>query len=107
VVGGIGHLAEGGEVAESHYTTDGSEEADEEGGNDSGFAPGILDLQADQFGDGEEEDDEVEEDVEGAVDVDCGLGDWTMALVLAVPSVPEVALTMVSLVGCTLGALHT
>jgi hypothetical protein len=89
VVGGVGDLAEGGEVAEPHNAADGREEADEESGDDSGFAPGILDLQADQFGDWEEEDDQVEEDVEGAVDVDCGLGDGTLALVLAVPASPE------------------
>ena len=89
MIGGVGDLAEGGEVAEPHNAAYGSEEADEEGGDDSSFAPGILDLQADQFGDWEEEDDQVEEDVEGAVDVDCGLGDGTCALVLAVPASPE------------------
>jgi hypothetical protein len=85
VVGRVGYLAESREVAEPDYAAGGGEEADEEGGDDAGFAPGVLDLKADELGDWEEEYDEVEEDVEGAVDVDCGFGDWTFALVLAVP----------------------
>jgi hypothetical protein len=91
--GGIGHVAEGGEVAEPHDTAGGDEEADEEDEDDSGFAPGAFDLEADEFGDGEEEDDEVEEDVEAAVYVYHGQkSDWTVALVLAIPLKPEVVL---------------
>jgi len=85
VVGGVGHLAKGREVAQPHYAACGGEEAYEEGCDDSGFAAGVFDLQAEEFGDWQEEDDEVEEDVEGAVDVDCGLRDGAFALVLAVP----------------------
>jgi hypothetical protein len=92
VVGRVGYLAEGGEVAEAHYAAGGGEEADEEGGDDAGFTPRVFDLQADELGDGEEEDDEVEEDVEGAVDVDCGFGDGTFAFVLAIPLKPEMRL---------------
>jgi hypothetical protein len=85
VVGGVGHLAEGREIAQPHYAAGGCEEAYEEGCDDSGFAACVFDLQAEEFGDWQEEDDEVEEDVEGAVDVDCGFGDGAFALVLAVP----------------------
>jgi hypothetical protein len=90
VVGSVSDLAESGKVAEAHDAAGGGEEADEEGGDDTGFAAGVFDLQAEEFGDGEEEDDKVEEDVEGAVDVDCGLGDRAFAGVRAVPLEPEV-----------------
>lgn len=48
-------------------------------------------MKAHELRDWEEEDHQVEEDVEGAVDVDCRLGLETGAFVLAVPLVPEEA----------------
>lgn len=60
MVGDVGQLTERCKVAESYYTADSDEEADEEGGQDPDFASSILDLKAQDLRDREEEDQNIE-----------------------------------------------
>ena len=87
----IRHLAELRQVLQADDTADCDEEAEEESQDRADLAPAIPDSQREEFRDGEEEDDEVEEDVEGAVDVYRFLEREARPSVLAVPLCPEQA----------------
>ena len=90
IVSRVCDLADSRRVLQAHHAARGDEEADQEGQDHAGFPPLVLDLDLREFRDGKEEDDEVEEDVDAAVDVDCELEVVAIALVLAVPLLPEI-----------------
>ena len=89
VVCDVGELADLSEVLEADDAADCDKDADEEGEHDADFATDVADLEGDEARDGEAEEDEVEEDVERAVDVGRGLEVGAVAVVQAVPLVPD------------------
>lgn len=69
VVGRVGEVVDFSEVLEPNCAADRYEEAYQEGEDDSDFAPRIYYLKLQELRYWEEEYDEVEEDVDSAVDV--------------------------------------
>jgi hypothetical protein len=89
VVGCVCDLADSRGVLQAHHAAGCDEEADEEGEDYAGFAALILDLDLHEFRDRQEKDDQVEEDVDAAVDVHGQLEVVAVAFVLSVPLMPE------------------
>ena len=89
VVRCVGDFAELCQVLQANDAADRNKKPQKEGENRADLAPFILDLQCQELRHREEEDDEVEEDVESAVDVDPFLEGQAGPWMLAVPLGPE------------------
>ena len=87
----VGDFAELRQVLQANDAADRNKKPQKEGKDCTDLAPLVLDLQCQKFRHGEEEDDQVEEDVESAVDVDPFLEGQAGSWMLAVPLRPEEA----------------
>ena len=89
VVGRVCDLADPRRVLQTHHAACSHEESNEERQDNANFPSLILNLDLHQFRDREEEDDQVEENVDGAVNVDSELEVVAVAFVFSVPLFPE------------------
>lgn len=87
----VGVLPDRSQVCQTNGTAGSDKEAKEEGEYNTGLAFLIPHLEFRKLGDREKEDNEIEEDVDTAVDIGGQSEIVAVAFVLAIPLVPEIA----------------